>query len=245
MQFAMADRKQIMADRLKDARVTATYGTAKAAAEAFGWVVPTYISHENGTRSFDVDMAMKYARAFKVRPGWLLGLDHVPTREGPADTGPRRLRVHTVAAGTWRETAVDEVDEAEEVTIDALDGDDGQELFAVRPQGQSMNLTIPANSVLICRRIPFGKIEAQPGDLVIVERQAHDLTETTCKRLAVLDGQYALLSESDRPEFQKPIMIGKPDVEHYADDEVRVIGVVLRGIQTSFPPPPANRAQSN
>ncbi|HVQ09551.1 MAG TPA: XRE family transcriptional regulator [Allosphingosinicella sp.] len=237
----MASRKDIMAERLREARQDAGYGTVAAAAEAFGWSPATLTSHENGTRGFDVDAAIRYARAFRRQPGWLLGLDHIEApQHGPvgAYTVVRKIPLlGTVAAGIWREASVLDADEPEEIDFTALTGDEGEEMFAVNLEGQSMNLTLPTASTLICRRIGFGRIEARPGELVIVQRQSHDLVELTCKRLALVEGQYVLLSESDRPEFQKPIVLGAPDLEHAADEETRVIGVVRRAILASFPPP--------
>lgn len=238
----MADRKSIMAERLREARLGAGYSTASAAAEAFGWVAPTLISHENGTRGFDVDVALRYGRALKVNAGWLLGLDHVqappPGQIGASGQGRRRIPLlGRVAAGIWREASFQDPDDVREIDFDALTGDDGHELFAVELEGESMNQTLPPDATLICRRIPFGRLEAKPGELVIVQREAHDLVELTCKRLSLIDGAFALLSESDRPEFAKPIVLGTPDAEYHADDETRVIGVVLRAIQMRFPPP--------
>lgn len=60
------------ADRLKETREKAGYEGATEAAEAFGWKVPTYLSHENGSRNFRLDTARRYARAFRVDPLWLL-----------------------------------------------------------------------------------------------------------------------------------------------------------------------------
>lgn len=58
--------------RLRRARERAGYSTASDAARAFGWVIPTYSAHENGTRSLLPDVAEKYARHLRVRAAWLL-----------------------------------------------------------------------------------------------------------------------------------------------------------------------------
>ena len=64
------------AERLKVARKRAGYATASAAAEAFGWQKPGYTHHENGTREyFDASNLVRYARAFRVSPAWLAGVD--------------------------------------------------------------------------------------------------------------------------------------------------------------------------
>ena len=59
-------------DRLQRARRQANYENASDAARAFGWVVSTYLSHENGTRSLNVESALKYSKAFRVNHYWLL-----------------------------------------------------------------------------------------------------------------------------------------------------------------------------
>lgn len=60
------------AARLRQARERAGFKSPTEAARAFGWVIPTYLSHENGTRGFPVQRAMQYARAFRVNPAWLI-----------------------------------------------------------------------------------------------------------------------------------------------------------------------------
>jgi phage repressor protein C with HTH and peptisase S24 domain len=61
-------------ERLKQARETAGYESAQAAADAFGWPIGAYRHHENGSqgRSVPAKEALKYARAFRVRPEWIL-----------------------------------------------------------------------------------------------------------------------------------------------------------------------------
>jgi hypothetical protein len=58
--------------RLKTARIRAGYGDATTAARRFGWTIPTYLAHENGSRGFGVERAKGYAEAFKVSALWLL-----------------------------------------------------------------------------------------------------------------------------------------------------------------------------
>lgn len=60
------------ARRLRDARLGAGFADATAAARRFGWVIPTYLAHENGTRGFGLARAQLYAAAFAVNWQWLL-----------------------------------------------------------------------------------------------------------------------------------------------------------------------------
>jgi hypothetical protein len=58
--------------RLRDARTSAGFPTAIAAADALGVPRSTYIGHENGHRGFPAKRAPDYARAFGTTPEWLL-----------------------------------------------------------------------------------------------------------------------------------------------------------------------------
>lgn len=232
----MADRRETAAQRLREARIRAGYGSAREAAEAFGFTTSTLTSHENNTREYDIATALRYAKAFKVNAGHLLALDQIdPTiAAGPKPTSDQTTLVPwygKVAAGLWRDPTFGDEQAPVYMEVDKFAGDVASELFTVTPEGPSMNLTIAPGSVLVCRRVAFGLKEATPGDLVIVERRNHDLRELTCKRLAMIDGQFALQSESDRPEFSEPIMIGLPSEELHVDDEITVLGVVLRAVQ--------------
>ncbi len=136
----------------------------------------------------------------------------------------------TVEAGIWREQTDWPGDEQYEIDVGPPPFG-GAKRFAVRMEGQSMDKTIPPGSELEVLWIKFTDIKAQPGDLVIVERQRHDLTEMTCKRLALEDGVLVLRAESTRPEWSEPIMVGEPSKDSISDDGVRIIGIVLNSQQ--------------
>ena len=57
---------------MQEARQRAGYDNPTDAARAFGFNEVTYRSHENGTRGLRRDSAERYAKAFKVKAGWLL-----------------------------------------------------------------------------------------------------------------------------------------------------------------------------
>lgn len=222
------------AERLRTARIKAGYGTAQAAADAFGWNGAAYRHHENGTRSFDVPTAVRYARAFKVNAGWLLALDKLSVPEQPAAPEETNLIdiLGTVAAGVWREAIASP--EPPKKFEAGPNPHRGTQRFAVIVDGRSMDLTLQPGSVLECLRVGFGEVEPEVGDLVIVQRCRHELIELTCKRLAKNGDQWELRAESSLPEFQEPIPIGKPDPQLYTDDEVRIIGIVIRSYQNHF-----------
>lgn len=60
------------ADRLKQARINRGFDRPTDAAEAFGWNVNTYRSHENGNRSISKKAAIRYSKALNVSVDWLL-----------------------------------------------------------------------------------------------------------------------------------------------------------------------------
>ena len=89
-------------ERLKIARTRAGFAKPVDAARAFGWNEATYHGHENGTRGLRPDSAERYARAFGVRPEWLLyGSGEGPVKVDPSDTPPNGsslVPVYDVAA---------------------------------------------------------------------------------------------------------------------------------------------------
>ena len=138
-----------------------------------------------------------------------------------------------VAQGVWMEQTDIDPSEQEYAVYDKITGGaPPKDLFAVIPEGTSMNLRFPPGTHLICRRVPFGSGEYQSGSYVIVERTAHELTEMTVKRLEMdAGGSHWLHSESSDKKYQEPWQIGSPDEGHHDDREVRVVAQVVRAIQ--------------
>ncbi|NDB67803.1 MAG: XRE family transcriptional regulator [Methylocystaceae bacterium] len=69
-QQATNKRKLVAAKRLRLAREDAGYHTANHAAMRFRWNMKVYLQHEIGTKFFDEETALKYARAFNVGDDW-------------------------------------------------------------------------------------------------------------------------------------------------------------------------------
>lgn len=61
-----------LSDRLRSAREAAGFKRAVHAAESLGVKTPTYIAHENGGRTPDVDALAHYSRRFRVSIDWLV-----------------------------------------------------------------------------------------------------------------------------------------------------------------------------
>ncbi|NDB61069.1 XRE family transcriptional regulator [bacterium] len=64
-------KKKIAADRLREARINAGYPSANHASISLGWSVKVYLQHEQGIKSFNIDDAKKYSKAFKVSSEYL------------------------------------------------------------------------------------------------------------------------------------------------------------------------------
>lgn len=92
-----------MGERLREARKKAQFSSAMAAAKRFGWASSTYSAHENGQNEFSVDVAEKYAKAFKVSAAWLL------TEEGPMERKNVVTVEGAVGAGGAIETSAETI----------------------------------------------------------------------------------------------------------------------------------------
>lgn len=71
-------------ERLRKARTAAGYKSISAACRAHGWHRSTYGAHENGQNDYTPEQAEVYAKAYKVKPDWLLFGDRgEPPPESP------------------------------------------------------------------------------------------------------------------------------------------------------------------
>lgn len=216
--------------------------TVRAMADALNVPASTYAAYEDLKKFkkpvLPLDLAKRIANVLAergVERTRVLRLAGVTGELGQPAAETEILQVEgVVAAGVWREqTSWTEPRYSIEVGPNPIPG---TERFAVRNEGESMNKTIPSGSDLECIRVSFGVIEPRPGDLVIVERNNHDLTEMTCKRLDIEDDIWVLRCESYDPEFQYVIRLGKPDRNLFVDNEIRIIGIVIGAQQRHFRP---------
>lgn len=223
----------IKSQRLKEAREKAGFDSAQAAADAFGWNAPAYRHHENGTRGFGSDLAKKYGRAFRVKPGWLLGWDNVDsTLPAPSRTAGETLVVNgSVEAGVWR--ASEHWNDERAFVIEGMPSPiPGAERFGMELVGHSMDLFYEPGTVLDCMSIFKGGTAPETGDHVIVECVRPDgLRELTVKEYCYDNGRYLLLPRSTKPQFQ-PLEYPGPDADHAGDSEIRVIAFVM----AAYPP---------
>jgi SOS-response transcriptional repressor LexA len=223
----------LKAQRLKQARVNAGFDSAQEAADAFCWKPAAYRHHENGTRGFGADVAKKYGRAFKVKPGWLLGWENTdPTLPAPSRTARETLVVNgSVEAGVWRASEYWNDDRA--FVIEGMPSPvPGVERFGMMVAGYSMDEFYEPGTVLDCVSIFEGGIQPESGDHVIVECVRPDgLRELTVKEYQQDGGRYLLVPRSSKSQFE-PIEYPGPDAEHVGESQVRVIAFVM----ASYPP---------
>ena len=75
-------------ERLREARARAGYKGPADVCRRFGWNLETYTKHENGGRGIRKRAAARYARAFRVDPGWILYGGHELAAAAAIDGAP-------------------------------------------------------------------------------------------------------------------------------------------------------------
>lgn len=232
-QATMSDQQ---AERLRDARKKAGFESASDAARELGWQTSTYIHHENGTRSFTVDAAKRYARAYRVNAAWLLDLDGTARRgSGIVEfSNDNTVEVTgSVAAGVFHESSEWHPSERFRMAFGRSPFPTARR-WGLRVDGFSMDVLFAPGTVLDCVSIFDVGIEPQNGDLVIVERVngAGDHELTVKEFRTDDDGRFWLVPRSTKPEYQTPIEIGAPDRDFDGDDRVQVIAFVIGAYQS-------------
>ena len=215
-------------DRLRRAREKAGYSSAKAAAEAMGVPVATYIQHENGSRGFPASRAERYARFFRVAPEWLLyGSRAADTH--PAELGPRLFVKGEVAAGVWKEAWEVDPDEWEVFTGRADVSAPLQKRFGLRVVGSSMDLIYPPGTILECVEYDFSEPIPSGKRVIAVRRRLDGSVEATVKELVRDDdGTEWLVPRSSSPAHQA-FRGGETDSPDIA--RVEIIGIVVASIR--------------
>lgn len=203
--------KRMPHERLRELREKRGFETAKEAAEAFGWNVPTYRSHENGGRNIPVHQARKYALAYGSSPAYILGVSQQSsTGAAPAAGGGPVLSVPVQAQASAGSFRLDDGGfEYRGVTVPAVPRSDvpAGVQYAVEVDGPSVNLRIPNGAYAICapyERMPGG---AKHGQLVHVVRERAGLFEHTIKELQFTDKGRVLMPCSTDPRYQEPLRL--------------------------------------
>lgn len=215
------------ADRLRQARLDRGFETARAACDRFGWNLSTYQQHENGTRGISRAAAMKYGKALRVSPSWLL----IGELGSPVDVQAIPV-IGFVAAGHWLEADqdMDAGFDGVNVSIPGAPGLPLEMQFAVRVHGESLNRIAAPGDSLVCVDVVKSGAAVRDGDLVIVRRTSADggRHEYTAKRYRVdARGVAVLWPESNDPRYQTPLPVDGADGE-----TIEITGKVLFIVRT-------------
>lgn len=205
-----------VSDRLRKARLERGYETASDAARAFGFVLPTYVSHENGTRNITRAAARRYAASFGVSPGWLMGL----SEDVQAQTQLVQL-AGEAAWGVWREKTLDPYQSLGKLNVSVPLSGGRNVRFAVKICDDSVNRSISPNDIAICEHHPISVLP-EIGRLYYIERIRGDLVEKTVRLAARSDdGAITFRAHSTAPLYAGAVfLIGK-------DETVNVVGLVV------------------
>lgn len=209
-------------ERLKEARMKAGYSSAKAAAEAMGVPVATYIQHENGHRGIPASRAARYAKFFRTSPEWLIYGKDVSSQI--VTLGPQLFVVGEVEAGVFKEAW-----KADPLYWQAFTGRSDlaiplNQRFGLKVSGRSMDLIYPPGTILEC--IEYQGQVLESGRRVIVQRTRVDgAVEATVKELVRGEDEIEwLVPRSTDPQFQA-FRADQPGDGEVAS--VEIIGIVV------------------
>jgi SOS-response transcriptional repressor LexA len=215
-------------ERLIQARLSAGYDSAAAAARALGVKEQTYYSHENGNSGLRPKVAEKYARKFKVSLEWLLtgrgemsAVGAIPYEDEVAGLP----LLGSIQAGHWIEAASVEGADLEMVPVVRDPRFPHAKQYALRVVGDSMDLDYPDGSIVTCVSFADSGLALAEGMIVHVERHraGGQLVEMTLKSVERRRGRLYLVPHSTNPKHQAI------PVEGEGDTEVVCKGVVVGG----------------
>jgi SOS-response transcriptional repressor LexA len=212
-------------ERLRRAREQAGYKSAAEAARAMNMAIPTLTSHENSSRSFDEQDAIRYARFFHTSPEWLLfgkGQEH-------ANEPPQIAVVGEVRAGSWLE-----IDGDQEILEHIPVAPDSRWVhcrqYALKVVGTSMNkVAQPGDYVIVADWSHMGA-EIKDEDLLVVKRQRGTTYEVTLKRARQSKKGWQLWPESSDPRWQTPLRLDDGNREVEVSILGRVIAIYKRDV---------------
>ena len=207
------------ADILRTARVARGFTSAAEAARHFGWHEATYTHHENGTRGIRKDVASKYARAFGLDAGTLLGLASGNVQLA-ADQGVPI--VGSAAWGIWRDRSLMETSGTPK-SIDIPQTSRPSVRMAVLVQDASIDKAILPGTYAIYETVLHEEaFQFESGKLLVIRREREGLEELSVRRiLSAIDGELRLSSHLHSPHFREIITV-RPQ-----DDGIEVLGLVV------------------
>lgn len=128
--------------------------------------------------------------------------------------------VGEVAAGTWKEGSVEYKRVGMPVSPHPRYPASAQRLYQV--SGTSLNRFVPDGEYIHTVCVQEAGIRVEAGDLVVVRRMQHGLTEYTAKRYVVEGGKRLLVPESTDPQWQEPLEINGND-----GSEIEITDIII------------------
>lgn len=125
-----------------------------------------------------------------------------------------------VSAGTWREGDTEYEPCSKPVAPHPNYPAFAQRLYQV--SGNSLNKLVNNGEYIHAINIMDAAIRPQHGDLVVVRRLEHGLTEYTAKRYLIIDGERILRPESTDPQWQKDLILNGNE-----DTEITITDIVI------------------
>ena len=210
-----------MHQRLRRARVAAGFPTAIDAIKRFRWSISTYRAHENGQNAFDALTAIRYARAFRVPPTWLLlgeaaadgasapTLDASLYPEASIDPRARRRPV-SIADGRGLRPAYDGIGASSigdcfplpQVPRYPLDSQ-----FALIVEGAFVNrVARDGDTILFVDMAAYGAPPSH-GDLLLIECAGSAGIEISLRRMRRYGDRVTFSFDSDHPDWRETMAV--------------------------------------
>lgn len=166
----------------------------------------------------------KLAQVAQTSVDYLVGLTDHPGRDVQVQ-GLALPVMGRVQAGWWSEPD-SEASEPRMIEVEPATRFPGAPQWLEQVEGDSMNHRYPPGSLV--RVVDAAAIGYLPrhGDDVVIERRRAGLVERSLKQLVIrVNGEIEAWARSHNPRWVEPLSFGQDGEE----EEVRVIGLVLRG----------------
>jgi phage repressor protein C with HTH and peptisase S24 domain len=205
--------------RLREARVGAGFKSARAAATRFGWKPSTYASHENGQTPVPRKTALVYAKAFKVDPGWLLGVSDAIVNH-PKNLAPRQRGSRETSLGPDATLRFDDAIIVPEIDVRAGAGYAGgfnQEENHISASGSVVSRDAVRAQWGIPAPFLRDELHIQPGRVHILSVRGDSMND------ALFDGDRAIINLDDTDVSQGGIFALLDDNESVIIKQVEFV----------------------
>jgi hypothetical protein len=203
--------------RLRRARLAAGFPTAIDAIKRFRWPVSTYRAHDNGQNAFDARTAIRYARAFRVPPTWLL-LGETATDGAGAPLLDASLQPETTRIGSCADRRPLLIADGRALRrapygigeyswFPHLTCHPPARQFALIVEGEFVNRVARDGDAILCVDMAASGAPPSHGDLVLVECPGTDGGEISLRRMRRDGDRIALSFDSDHPDWRETVHV--------------------------------------